>query len=162
MKKRSWVAEFIKECIWDCMRFIFLFVITFILSTNILFSLIIAAIPILLVKTYFRFVLKRLPKSKFYKLPQITCKGIIIEEQTHNFNLFDYFYRDWVVIKTLDGHKIKAYASSWYGLNTDVITFLGAYDFTPFKIYDTGILYYRKGKKYNYFEHFKPKLILDD
>jgi len=87
-----------------------------------------------------------------YRLPQIKAVGDIVEKRTYTGITDRYtqrlWNREWVTLKTTDGQEIKAYISTKIpgGKCESLYTFLAG---------DVGTLYYRKGKKVDYFEYFE-------
>ena len=92
-----------------------------------------------------QFVLHKPLSSKRYRLPLIEHEGMVVEKY---INLKKYFLREWIIFNTADGQQIKAYIQTGDQRKWIAIVSVG----------DTGTFRYRKGKDYNYFEEFTPKL----
>ena len=105
---------------------------------------------VLLMKLYSHFILHKLAKNARGELNLIKCEGAVVEKNLlkHPQSLFR---REWIVLNTTDGQQIRTYVSA--DSFDEACGHLNAFD-----VGDTGTFHYRKGKKYNYFEAFEPKL----
>ncbi len=168
-QKKSWFISFILEFIWDAIYVFLAFLVICVLFSDIpskinlsisetqyfVLSLIIAIVLRFLFRLYVIIVLRRLPKSQFCRLPQRVCKGTIVDKHTGYF-VINNFHREWILFAGPDSKRIKIYSASHdcWSLVEGTLYYFEAKN--PINLWESGTLYYRKGKKYNYFEHFTP------
>ena len=156
--KKSWTSELAGEYRFYAIVSLVLFSVAYFETKNIVYSLIFTAVSAVLLKVRFLFsaiVQRKAQKSKRYRLPLIKCKGKVAEKHTHK-NPQNLFLREWIIFSTLDGQQIKAYIPS-FGAGEE------HRHLATFSTGDTGILYYRKDKKFNHFEEFyKSVPVFDD
>lgn len=87
--------------------------------------------------------------SEFYRRPLIACKGTITEvhlEEAGFFGIFEFLRPQWILFDAEDGRQIKAYRPMERRglLRVEFPTYSGS----------KGWLYFRKGKKFDNFDHF--------
>lgn len=162
---KSWRTELAKELFIDLVWIAPLFVGGAILggfrpspslTAHYLLLLLGAFILRLFMKLYARIILRKLPKSKFYRLPQISTKGTIVQKRIHTYSasqfvqewFADYFLREWILFETVQGEHIKIYLSA-AGINL-----CNDPNFIEPRIGAEGTLTYRKARNHNYFEDF--------
>ena len=145
MHHKSWVFEFIVEIIFDSIFYFIFFILIYYGNDNFLFSLIVSFSPILIVRLHKRFILRKLPGSKLYRLPLLKYEGVIIEKRIHKFPANCFFY-EYIIFHITGGHQIKAYIPASGSEHRYLYAISNC---------DKGTLYYRKNKNYNYFEEFE-------
>lgn len=167
-KKKNWIFFFIRERLSDVVSYILTIIVftivigfvfkgldaifgnldylieTFFYSNNffITFILIVPIIMKIISYRYIRVKMHAMMKSKFYRLPQLSCEGIIVEIKVDKSRFFDPSEPQWVLIETTDFQQIKAYLP--YKADNK-------FQFAPG---ETGTMYYRKSKKLINFEDF--------
>ena len=109
---------------------------TFALSLSVIFF-----IGMMTLALFYRFILQKPHASTRYRLPLVERKGTVIEKRAGSCR------REWIILSYTENKQLGVYLP-YSGTGEGRIA-------ARLNIGDTGTLYYRKGKKHNYFEDFE-------
>ena len=147
MFHKSWVFSLVVEIIYYVIRGSLFFVFFYPVTDGVIFPLILAVSPMLLMRWYDATIQHKPPRSKLYRLPLVSCKGTIAYKHIHKCPK-NLLMREYVIIDVEDGLRLKLYVPA-VSIGDE-----RAHLYT-FNIGDTGTIHYRKGKKHCYFEEFE-------
>lgn len=146
--KKPWLHYLVIEIIWYSLWWLLFFIFASRVFGRTYLSLIISLLITLINPLYSKYIQLKPFKSELYRLPGLKFEGTVIKKYLCSFPL-TIISRESITAYNANNEQIKLYIteSKMNGENSP----------RNIKIGDKGILYYRKGKKYNYFEEFVPE-----